>query len=195
MVGYLLGSIPFGYLIVRWRKGIDVRTTGSKSIGATNVWRNLGLAGFLATFFLDAGKGLVSVLLASSLSGDDPRSMAAAGVAAILGHIFPVWLAFRGGKGVATSVGVFSVLAPAPMAVSIALFVLVFAMWGYVSLASIASTAFFPAAAYVMDQTPTAIILAAVVVGALVIVKHRSNIGRLLSGTESRMAWKAMKLR
>ena len=115
VLAYLLGSIPFGYLIVRWRKGIDVRTTGSKSIGATNVMRNLGITGFIATFILDASKGFVSVMLALILTGNDPRWIAAAGLAAISGHIFPIWLDFRGGKGVSTSVGVFFALAPVAM--------------------------------------------------------------------------------
>src|SRR5437667_12616386 len=98
LIAYLLGSIPFGYLLVRWRRGIDVRETGSRSIGATNVMRNLGAPGFLATFALDFGKGAVSVLLASKLTADDPRWIAAAAVAAVLGHIAPLWLRFRGGK-------------------------------------------------------------------------------------------------
>ena len=115
LIAYLLGSIPFGYLIVRWQKGIDVRDTGSGSIGATNVMRNLGLAGFLATFVLDFGKGLVAVELARRVTHGNPRWIGAAAAAAVLGHIAPVWLGFRGGKGVATGVGVFIALAPAPM--------------------------------------------------------------------------------
>src|SRR5690242_19343924 len=94
LVAYLLGSIPFGYLIVRWRHGIDVRTTGSRSIGATNVMRSLGPAGFFATVILDSGKGYVSVLVASKLAPHDPHWVVAAGLAAIAGHIFPVWLQF-----------------------------------------------------------------------------------------------------
>src|SRR5205823_2357190 len=96
LIAYLLGSIPFGYLIVQWQRGIDVRTTGSRSTGATNVMRNLGIAGFLATFVLDAAKGCVAVRLGSRLSGNDAFWVSAAAVAAIAGHIFPVWLKFRG---------------------------------------------------------------------------------------------------
>src|SRR5271170_606396 len=99
LFAYLLGSIPFGYLIVRWQKGIDVRSTGSGGTGATNVSRSLGMAGFAATFLLDAIKGFAAVLLAARLSGGDPRWTAAASVVAVVGHCFPVWLKFHGGKG------------------------------------------------------------------------------------------------
>ena len=119
---YLLGSIPFGYLIVRWQRGIDVRETGSRSVGATNVMRNLGISGFIATFVLDCGKGSAAVMLASRLTGNDPRWVAAAAVAAVAGHVFPIWLGFRGGKGVATGVGVFAILAPVPMALVLVFF-------------------------------------------------------------------------
>src|SRR5207244_6710773 len=133
LAAYLLGSIPFGYLIVRRRLGIDVRETGSRSIGATNVMRNLGAPGFLATFVLDFGKGAVAVLLASKLTAtkghDDPRWIAAAAVAAVLGHIATVWLRFRGGKGVATGVGVFLALAPVTMGVAIVVFAGLVGVW------------------------------------------------------------------
>ena len=112
LIAYLLGSIPFGYIIVRRQRGIDVRSTGSGSIGATNVMRNLGVLGFVATFLLDAGKGILAVALASRLTFGDPTLVAAAAFAAVLGHCYPLWLGFRGGKGVATGVGVFIAIAP-----------------------------------------------------------------------------------
>src|SRR5579862_9235213 len=133
-LAYLLGSIPFGYLIVRWQKGVDVRTTGSGSTGATNVMRNLGVIGFVATFLLDVGKGIFAVLLASHLTSSDPhwipltgdpRWIAVASIAAILGHCFPVWLKFHGGKGVATGVGVFIALAPAQVGLVLIVFAIV----------------------------------------------------------------------
>ncbi|HLW80341.1 MAG TPA: glycerol-3-phosphate acyltransferase, partial [Terriglobia bacterium] len=136
-LAYLLGSIPFGYLIVRWQRGIDVRQTGSRSIGATNVMRTLGPAGFLATFLLDFGKGVAAVEMARRLTSADPRTVAAAAVAAVLGHIAPVWLGFRGGKGVATGVGAFIALAPVPMGLSLLAFAVIVAVWRYVSLGSI----------------------------------------------------------
>src|SRR5271157_2095788 len=156
LFAYLLGSIPFGYLIVRWQKGVDVRNTGSGSTGATNVMRNLGIIGFVATFILDVGKGTFAVMLASRLtSGDarwiplsgDPRWIAASSVAAILGHCFPVWLKFRGGKGVATGVGI----------------------WRYISLGSIVATAAFPLLVYFMKHPPLPIVLGAAV-SALIII-------------------------
>ena len=148
LFAYLLGSIPFGYLIVRWQKGIDVRSTGSGSTGATNVMRNLGMIGFVATFILDVGKGCLAVLLTSRLTSGEPRWIALSSVAAILGHCFPVWLKFRGGKGVATGVGVFLALAPLQVALVLVIFAIIVAVWRSVSLASIVGTAAFPLLVY-----------------------------------------------
>ena len=199
LAAYLLGSIPFGYLIVRWKRGIDVRETGSLSIGATNVMRNLGVPGFLATFVLDFGKGALAVLLASKLTAtqghDDPRWIAAAAVAAVLGHIAPVWLRFRGGKGVATGVGVFLALAPVPMGLGIAIFAALVAVWRYISLGSIVATAAFPLLVYFLDHPPLPIVLGATGASALIIAQHHSNIRRLLSGTESKVGKKKSEVR
>ncbi|PYV06506.1 MAG: acyl-phosphate glycerol 3-phosphate acyltransferase [Acidobacteria bacterium] len=199
LAAYLLGSIPFGYLIVRWKRGIDVRGTGSRSIGATNVMRNLGVPGFLATFVLDFGKGALAVLLASKLTAtqghDDPRWIAAAAVAAVLGHIAPVWLRFRGGKGVATGVGVFLALAPVPMGLGIAIFAALVAVWRYISLGSIVATAAFPLLVYFLDHPPLPIVLGATGASALIIAQHHSNIRRLLSGTESKVGKKKSEVR
>jgi glycerol-3-phosphate acyltransferase PlsY len=190
LLAYLLGSIPFGYLIVRWQKGIDVRATGSGSIGATNVMRNLGVIGFVATFILDVAKGIAAVLLASKLSAEDPVWIAAAAVAAVLGHCFPVWLKFRGGKGVATGVGVFIALAPLQVALVLVGFAIVVAITRYVSLGSILSTAAFPVLVYYMKHPPLAIVLGAAGGAVIVIARHHANIGRLLSGTESKVGGK-----
>jgi len=199
LAAYLLGSIPFGYLIVRWKRGIDVRETGSRSIGATNVMRNLGVPGFLATFVLDFGKGALAVLLASKLTAtqghDDPRWIAAAAVAAVLGHIAPVWLRFRGGKGVATGVGVFLALAPVPMGLGIAIFAALVAVWRYISLGSIVATAAFPLLVYFLDHPPLPIVLGATGASALIIAQHHSNIRRLLGGTESKVGKKKSEVR
>ena len=191
LIAYLLGSIPFGYLIVRWQKGIDVRETGSRSIGATNVMRILGLAGFLATFVLDFGKGVAAVELVRKVTSGNPRWIAAAAVAAILGHIAPVWLGFRGGKGVATGVGVFIALAPVPMAASLLIFAVLVAIWRYVSLSSMVATAAFPALVYFLDRPPAAIVIGAACSAALIIAKHHANIRRLLEGTESKVRKRA----
>jgi glycerol-3-phosphate acyltransferase PlsY len=191
-IAYLIGSIPFGYLIVRWQKGFDVRTIGSGSIGATNVMRSLGAVGFVTTFILDAGKGAVAVLLAARLTANDPRWIAVAATAAILGHCFPIWLRFRGGKGVATGVGVFMTLAPIQVGLALAIFAVVVALWRYVSLGSICGAAAFPALLYFLRQPPPAlpVVLGAAAGAMIIIAKHHSNIRRLLNGTENRLGKK-----
>lgn len=190
LIAYLLGSIPFGYLIVRWQRGIDIRQTGSRSTGATNVMRNLGIPGFIATFVLDCGKGLAAVMLASRLTGNDARWVAAAAVSAVAGHVFPVWLGFRGGKGVATGVGVFAALAPIPMALVLVFFAMLVAIWRFISLGSIVATASFPVLVYLVNKPPTPIVIGAAGAAALIIVSHRANIRRLLTGTEKKLGRK-----
>jgi glycerol-3-phosphate acyltransferase PlsY len=199
LFAYLLGSIPFGYLIVRWQKGVDVRSTGSGSTGATNVMRNLGIAGFVATFILDVGKGTFAVLLASRLtSGEsrwfplsgEPGWIAAASVAAILGHCFPVWLKFRGGKGVATGVGVFIALAPLQVGVVLVIFAILVAIWRYISLGSIFATAAFPLVVYFMKHPPLPIVLGAAGGALIIIAMHHANIRRLMNGTENKVGKK-----
>jgi len=190
LFAYLLGSIPFGYLIVRWQKGVDVRSTGSGSTGATNVMRNLGIIGFVATFILDVGKGVGAVLLASRLTSGDPRWIAAASVAAILGHCFPVWLKFRGGKGVATGVGVFLALAPVQVALVLIIFAITVVIWRYISLGSIVATGAFPFFVYFMKHAPLPIVLGAAGGAAIIIAMHHANIHRLMQGTEGKVGKK-----
>jgi len=187
LAGYLLGSMPFGYVIVRCAKGIDVRATGSGATGATNVMRNLGVPGFVATFVLDLGKGVAAVMLAARLTGNDPRWVAAAGVAAVAGHIWPVWLGFRGGKGVATGVGVFAALAPVPLGLVLAVFVLLVALFRYISLGSVVATAAFPLLYSALDHPPRALLLGAMGCALLIVGRHHANIQRLLRGTESKV--------
>lgn len=195
LFAYLLGSIPFGYLIVRWQKGVDVRKTGSGSTGATNVMRNLGMVGFAATFILDVGKGIAAVMLASRLTSGDPRWIAASSVAAILGHCFPVWLKFRGGKGVATGVGVFLALAPLQVALALVVFAIVVAIGRYISLGSIVATAAFPLLVYFMKHPPLPIILGASGGALMIIAMHHANIRRLLNGTENKVGKKKSEVR
>jgi len=199
LFAYLLGSIPFGYLIVRWQKGVDVRSTGSGSTGATNVMRNLGITGFVATFILDVAKGTFAVLLASRLSSVDarwfpiagnPRWIAAASVAAILGHCFPVWLKFHGGKGVATGVGVFIALAPLQVALVLGIFAIMVLIWRYISLGSIIATGAFPLLVYFMKHPPLPIVLGAAGSAFIIIAMHHANIRRLIKGTESKVGSK-----
>jgi len=190
LIAYLLGSIPFGYLIVRWQRGIDVRATGSGSIGATNVMRNLGVMGFVATFILDAGKGLLAVLLASKMTFENPTWVAAAAFAAVLGHCFPVWLKFRGGKGVATGVGVFIALAPWQVVLVLVIFAVMVAIWRYISLGSVVATAAFPVLVHLMKHPPVQMVLGAAGAALIIIARHHANIARLLKGTENKVGRK-----
>ncbi len=186
IIAYLLGSIPFGYLIVRKKLGDDIRQSGSGGTGATNVSRRAGKTAGVITLVLDALKGSLAVLLAKGLAPDLDWLIAAAAIAVIVGHMFPVWLGFRGGKGVATGVGVFSILAPFAVVCAGIIFVAVVWLTRYVSLGSIIAAATIPVFVWLQsDLRPT---LVAAVVGALLIVfAHRGNIARLARGTESRI--------
>jgi len=195
IMAYLLGSIPFGYLIVRWRRGIDVRSTGSKSIGATNVMRNLGLGGFMVTFLLDFAKGVASVVLAQRLTGNNPLWVGAAAVAPLVGHCYPIFLKFRGGKAVATAAGVYIVLAPISIGLALVIFGIIVAIWRYISLGSIIATALFPALIYYLDHRPWQIVLASGLGAAVIIFRHRTNMSRLLKGTEGRVGGKKAEVR
>jgi len=185
IVAYLIGSIPFGYLIVRRKIGADIRQTGSGGTGATNVSRRAGKAAGILTLLLDAAKGSVAVLIAKAVAGDD-WVIAAAAIAALVGHIFPVWLGFRGGKGVATGVGIFLVLAPVALLCAGVVFVAIVALTRYVSLGSIVAAILIPVFVWLLsDLRP--LLIAAIVGAALIVFAHRGNIQRLASGTESRI--------
>jgi len=188
-VGYLLGSIPFGYLLVRILKGEDVRASGSGNIGATNVARKSPALG-VATLLLDAAKGLAAVLVARVLFGGPHQQliMTTAALFAVLGHLFPVWLKFRGGKGVATSLGAFILLTPKSILSMVVLFLLIAVAFRYVSLGSVAVAAAFPLLAWSFHEYADSrqLVLIALV-SALVFWKHRPNIGRLANGTESKL--------
>ena len=185
VVAYLLGSIPFGYLIVRGKGAGDIRQTGSGGTGATNVSRRAGKAAGMLTLLLDAAKGCVAVLIAKAFGGDD-WVIAAAAIAALVGHIFPVWLGFRGGKGVATSVGIFLVLAPIASLCAGVVFVAIVLLTRYVSLGSITAAILIPVLVWVLSDSQP-LLIAAIVGAALIVFAHRGNIQRLASGTESRI--------
>jgi glycerol-3-phosphate acyltransferase PlsY len=192
-VSYLLGSIPFGYLLVRTFRGTDIRQSGSGNIGATNVARTSPALG-IATLALDALKGLSAVVLTRFWIA--PRAgisvavlCAVAALFAIVGHMFPLWLGFRGGKGVATSLGSFVMLAPKAILVMIGLFAAIVVAFRYVSVGSIVVVALFPILAWVLDgygREPFAIACFATA-SVLIIAKHHANIRRLIAGTENRL--------
>jgi glycerol-3-phosphate acyltransferase PlsY len=183
LMGYLLGSIPFGYLLVRITSGKDIRGEGSGNIGATNVFRRSKAIGLL-TFLLDAGKGYVAVLAAAWLGGDIGWQSVAA-VAAILGHMFTIFLGFKGGKGVATGFGAFLSLSWAPTMTTIAVFILTVALTRYISLASILATGAYPLWVYLYGK-PAWAFWAAVAGSAMIIARHHQNIRRLLAGKEAK---------
>jgi glycerol-3-phosphate acyltransferase PlsY len=195
LVAYLLGSIPFGYILVRLFLKEDIRAKGSGNIGATNVIRS-GSKGLGAlTFLLDACKGYAAVILASHLASipalapvDHQNAAALAALFAILGHIYTVWLRFKGGKGVATALGVFLALAPWAALAGLAVFILTVVLTRYVSLGSILAAVVFPIAAWLLPHAPRTPLLTAVIciVPVIIILKHHQNIARLLHGTENR---------
>jgi glycerol-3-phosphate acyltransferase PlsY len=192
-LSYLLGSIPFGYLLVRILRGEDVRQSGSGNIGATNVSRKSPLLGAL-TLLLDALKGAAAVVVSYEVAyrmGDGPpalEQLALGALFAILGHIFPVWLNFRGGKGVATALGAFALISPKALLIVAGMFIVVVAVSHYVSLGSIVAVAAFPFVVWVMDRFYVSTGLGLIsLVSLLILVKHRDNMRRLLAGTENRI--------
>jgi acyl phosphate:glycerol-3-phosphate acyltransferase len=187
---YFLGSIPFGYLLIRGFHGKDIRTTGSGNIGATNVARTSPALGAI-TLLLDAFKGIGAVLLTQRLFPNQVVLAALAGFMAITGHVFPVWLRFRGGKGVATGLGSFVVLVPKTVLVMIGIFLAIFVAFRYVSLASILAVALFPLVAWTLHQygTPPQMLALLAASSLLIIAKHHANIRRLLAHTEPRFHW------
>jgi len=191
VVAYFLGSIPFGYLIVKLAGEGDVRASGSGNIGATNVARVAGRIAGLATFLLDGAKGYLAVWLAARVFHADIRWIMIAAVSAVLGHMFSCWLKFRGGKGVATGLGVFLPITWQAMAAALALWIVVLLFWRYVSLASVAAAVALPFLVYrfyAPGHAPTlSVTLGSAFVAVLIIFKHRANIGRLISGTERRV--------
>ncbi|HEX6976559.1 MAG TPA: glycerol-3-phosphate 1-O-acyltransferase PlsY [Vicinamibacterales bacterium] len=188
LFGYLAGSVPFAYLLAR-RAGIDVRVAGSGNVGAANVLRTTGAGRGVAVMALDVAKGATAVLVAYLVAGG--ASIAAAtGAAAIVGHIYPVWLRFHGGKGVAVAAGVFCVLAPIATGVAAGLFLLTVWLTRYISLGSIAATIALPPAAWI-SGSPRGVVVAAFGSGALILFRHRANLRRLFAGTERKMGARA----
>lgn len=189
VVGYLFGSIPFAYLLARRHRGIDLRTAGSGNVGAANLLRTTTKKIGVSAMALDVAKGIAGVMMARQI---DPGTTgpAVAGVAAVLGHIYPVWLGFRGGKGVATTCGVFSILAP--QATLLATLVFFFLVWWtrYISLGSVAGSLLLPPLAY-LTGAPDVTVVAAILAAAIVVHRHRSNVRRVFAGIERRLGQNA----
>ena len=190
LLAYLLGALPFGYLLVKLRSGSDVRTVGSGSTGATNVTRAAGPWVGATVLILDVAKGYGAVWLSDILSGSDERYVAGAAIAAILGHSFPVFLRFRGGKSVATGVGVFIYLTPLAVPATFGLWVVAMLLWRYVSLASVLAAALYPLTAYFLYRPSLEIFLAAVICAAIIMLRHYGNMERLVAGTEPKFSLK-----
>ena len=182
--GYLVGSIPFSYLVAR-RRGLDLRMAGSGNIGAANVLRTTDVPTAVLALCLDAAKGAVAVLVAQRLSAE-PTTPVAGGLASIIGHIYPVWLGFRGGKGVATAGGAFVILTPTATAVAAAVFVLATSVTRYASVGSMAAAVTLAVTTAAIG-VPAAVVVGAVIAALFVIHRHRSTLARLLAGTERRV--------
>jgi len=192
---YLIGGIPFGYLVVKWKTGADVRASGSGNIGATNVLRTTGRMAGIVTLLLDIAKGFFAVWLTNELSGGNIHWMSAAALAVMAGHAFPIFLHFQGGKAVATFVGAYLYLAPVPLLAVIVVWLGAVAYSRYVSLGSILAAGTFPLAVWLFMQPPLSLVAAATVSGAFVIYRHRANIGRIRAGTEHVLALGSRKPR
>jgi glycerol-3-phosphate acyltransferase PlsY len=191
---YLLGSIPFGLLVGKLFGGADVRAAGSGNIGATNVARVAGPLAGIVTLLLDAAKGALAVVLAARLSDQSSTWMIIAGLCALVGHCFPIWLGFHGGKGVATAAGVFLVLCPPALLGSVILFVLVVVYWRYVSLGSMSAAAAMPLLIYFFwaphHAPPYAVTFGSLAAALLIVYKHDANIQRLVQGDEPKFSFR-----
>ncbi len=189
---YFCGSIPFGLLVGQLLGGTDVRKTGSGNIGATNVARSAGLGAGILTLALDAAKGAVPVWVARHFFPDHAAFQILAGLAALAGHCFPVWLKFRGGKGVATAAGVFAVLCPAAAVGALLVFALVVGFWRYVSLASVSAAAAMPLLVYFLwaphYAPPISVTAGSLAAALLIVYKHDANLQRLVEGTEPKFS-------
>ena len=189
VLAYLIGSVPFALLVARKWGAPDLRRVGSGNLGATNVLRASGVTAGVLVALLDVGKGVAGVLVAARLDGSN-TTPAVAGLAAIVGHIYPVWLRFRGGKGVATACGVFAALAPVALPPTLVVFLVSAWLTKYISVGSVLASAALPPIAYAMGM-PTPIVIAAIAAAVLIVFRHRSNLARVWLGTERRIGARA----
>lgn len=190
LLAYLLGGLPFGYLFVRLTMGKDVRTMGSGNIGATNVLRSAGSKAGVIVLLLDIGKGFLAVWLASAATHSYPPAIAAAIIGVMLGHCYPVFLRFRGGKAVACYIGAFLFAAPLVVLATAVVFVAAVAISRFISVGSIAGAIAFPVLLAFISHPPQAVLIASILGSALIIYRHRGNIQRLRTGTENVFSFK-----
>jgi len=191
LIAYVLGAIPFGYVLVKWKTGTDVRSAGSGNIGATNVLRTTGTVAGVVTLLLDIAKGYAAVWIADILTGHDPFWMSAAALAVMAGHAYPVFLKFQGGKAVASFVGAFLRLTPLPMLAVLLVFVVAVAWTRHISLGSILAAGTFPLAVWLILQPPLPVVVASFVAGIFIIYRHAGNIRRLHEGSEHTLTFGA----
>jgi len=189
VIAYLLGGVPFGYLLVKWTRGADVRESGSGNIGATNVMRTTGRGMGAATLALDLAKGFAAVWIAGWLTGRQPVWMSLAALAVMAGHAFPAFLGFKGGKAVASFIGAFLYLTPLPLLSVLLLFLIVVAATRFISAGSILAAATFPFGVWMILHPPIPVMLASLIAGVFIVYRHKENIQRLRAGTEHAFRW------
>jgi acyl phosphate:glycerol-3-phosphate acyltransferase len=190
VIAYLIGSIPFGYLLVRLTSGQDVRAIGSGNIGATNVLRAGNRWAAVATLVLDAAKGFAAVWLAAAMTDQSPTWTSLAALAVMAGHSYPIFLGFKGGKAVATFIGAFLWLTPIPLAAALLVFLAVVAATRHISAGSVIAAGTFPLGVWMILHPPAIVLLASVIAGAFIVYRHKSNLDRLHSGTENVFSWR-----
>jgi glycerol-3-phosphate acyltransferase PlsY len=190
VLAYLLGSVPFGYLLTRFATGKDVREAGSGNIGATNVMRTAGRELGVATLALDIAKGYVAVWIAGMLTQNNEGWMANAALAVMAGHAFPVFLGFKGGKTVATFIGAFARLTPVPLLAALLVFVVVVAVTRYISAGSMIAAATFPLGVWIILHPSPTVVLAAIISAGFIVYRHRANVQRIREGTEPVFRWR-----
>jgi acyl phosphate:glycerol-3-phosphate acyltransferase len=193
LIAYLLGGVPFGYLFVRFVVGKDIRTMGSGNIGATNVHRSAGRSAGVIVLLLDILKGFLAVWIASILTRDSSLGLALAAVSVMIGHSFPVFLRFKGGKAVACFIGAFLYIAPIALLAVLVIFILIVALSKYISLGSILSALLFPVAVWLIMRPPTPILLSAIFAAVLITYRHKANIQRIIAGNENVFSFKGRR--
>lgn len=189
-LAYILGAVPFGYLIVKFATGRDVRDAGSGNIGATNVLRTTGRWPAVLTLILDIMKGLAAVWITDIFTQGSPLWTSLAALAVMAGHAYPVFLKFKGGKAVATFIGAFLYLTPAPLLAALVLFVAVVAGTKHISAGSVVAAGTFPLGVWLILHPPIEVLLASIIAGAFIVIRHKANLQRIHEGTEHVFRWK-----